>query len=203
MVVVQVARASRDDIEDIDDIEGAVDNPQREHRSLEERLQRIACEEYDFIWRSLRRFGVRPPETDDAAQQVFVILASKLRNVEPGKERSYLFSLVMKVASNVRRRSATRREVSEEDSELSPSVLPSVEAEHDRAVGRAMLDAILAKMPDERRAAFVLVELEELPMVEAAGILGVPVGTIASRVGRAREDIRAAIARLRARGQGV
>jgi len=174
------------------EVENEDDDVRRnEQGSLRERLRRIAAEEYEFIWRSLRRLGVRPPETDDAAQQVFVILSPKLASVEPGKERSYLFSIVMRVASGYRR------------TDSFPVALPSPEVDLDRAFGRAILDDILARMSDERRAAFVLVELEELTLAAAAEILNAPIGTVASRVARAREELRAAIVRLHARGQGV
>ena len=44
-------------------------------RALDPRLHRLAIEHYDFVWRSLRRLGVTPPETDDATQQVFLTLS--------------------------------------------------------------------------------------------------------------------------------
>ncbi len=179
------------------------DLPHDEQRSRHERLRRIAIEEYEFVWRSLRRLGVRPPETDDAAQQVFVILARKLASVGQGKERSYVFSIAMRVASTMRRRQAKSLEVPDEGTESLPAVLPSAESDLDRALGRAILDDMLARMSEERRAAFVLVELEELSVVEASEVLNVPPGTVASRVSRAREELRAAIVRLHARGQGV
>jgi len=58
-----------------------------------------------------------------------------------------------------------------------------------------LLAAALMHMPDELREAFVLFEIEELTAPEAAAALGIPVGTIASRVRRARDFIRAQLAR--------
>jgi RNA polymerase sigma-70 factor (ECF subfamily) len=172
-------------------------------RSAYERLHRIAVEHYDFVWRSLLRLGVRPPETDDATQQVFVILASKLPSVEAGKERSYVFGIVMRVAANVRRARAKLCEVPEGEVMDEPSFLPAAEAQLDEAQARIILDEILAGMPDERRAVFVLFELEELPLAEISELLQIPLGTVASRLRRAREDMQASIARIRARRQGV
>ena len=172
-------------------------------RSTAERLHRIAADEYEFVWRSLRRLGVRPPETDDAAQQVFVVLASKLASVEPGKERSYVFGIVMRVAANLRRARARSCEVPEADVVEVPSVLPAAESQLEHAHARAILDEVLGSMPDERRAVFVLFELEELPLSEISDLLQIPLGTVGSRLRRAREDMRAGIARIRARRQGV
>jgi RNA polymerase sigma-70 factor (ECF subfamily) len=184
-------------------IEGVAPEGEASSTTTHERWRRIAIEEYDFVWRSLRRLGVLPPETDDAAQQVFVILAKKLSSIEVGKERSYVFSIVLRVAANVRRARAKLREVAEEEATGVPSVAPAAEENLDHAHARALLDELIAGMPDERRAVFVLFELEELTIPEIAEMLQLPLGTVGSRLRRAREDLRAAIARLRARKQGV
>lgn len=172
-------------------------------RSTSERLHQLAVEQYEFVWRSLRRLGVRPPETDDAAQQVFVIVASKLASVEPGKERSYVFGIVMRVAANLRRARARSCEIPEGEVADVPSALPAAESQLEQAHARAVLDEVLAGMSEERRMVFVLFELEELPLAEISELLDIPLGTVGSRLRRAREDMRAGIARIRARRQGV
>ncbi len=53
-------------------------------------------------------------------------------------------------------------------------------------------------MPMEARSVFVLFELEELTVTEIARVLEVPIGTVSSRLRRARELFRAAALRLRA-----
>ena len=72
----------------------------------------------------------------------------------------------MRVAANARRARAKLREVPEEDAPDVQFVLPTVEARLDCAQARAMLDEILANMPDELRVVFVLHVLEELPLAE-------------------------------------
>ena len=52
--------------------------PEPSVSALDPRLHRLAVEHYDFVWRTLRRLGITPPETDDATQQVFLILSRKL-----------------------------------------------------------------------------------------------------------------------------
>jgi len=174
-------------------------------RTLDPRLQALALEHYDFVWRSPRRLGITPPETDDATQQVFLTLSLKLSSVREGEERSYIFGIVMRVAARVRRNYATarKREVSEGDAPESLSPSPTAETSLSRAQARAMIDDILAKMSEERRIVFVLFELEELSQPEIAELLDVPIGTVASRLRRAREDFEAAVARIRAKRQGV
>jgi RNA polymerase sigma-70 factor (ECF subfamily) len=168
-------------------------------------LRQLAIEHYDFVWRSLRRLGVLPPDTDDATQQVFLVLSRKLENVRPGDERSYIFSIIVYVAANMRRGRASvrKREVSEDDAPESSSGGPNAETVLGRAQARAMLDDILARMSDERRTVFVLHELEELTMAEISQLLELPIGTVASRLRRAREDFESAVNRLRAKREGV
>jgi RNA polymerase sigma-70 factor, ECF subfamily len=173
--------------------------------ALDARLRQLAIDHYDFVWRALRHLGVTPPDTDDAAQRVFLTLAQKLPNIEDGKERSYIFGIVMRVAANARRDRTTARlrEVPESDVASSLSHPATAEAELARAEELATLDAILACLPEERRVVFVLFEIEELTLVEITELLGIPMGTVTSRLRRAREEFRAAVARLHARNKGV
>lgn len=60
-----------------------------------------------------------------------------------------------------------------------------------------MLDDILSRIPEERRVVFVLFEIEEIGMPEIANRLGIPVGTVASRLRKAREELDHAIERIR------
>lgn len=170
-----------------------------------DRLRELAAEHYEFVWRSLRRLGVKPPETDDAAQRVFLILSQKLSSIEPVKERSFVFGIVMRVAANARRElaAARDREVADSDTSEPISLVPTAEAAVAREQERATLDEILARIPEERRTIFILFELEELTLTEIAEMLGLPVGTVSSRLRRARQEFQADVARLRARTKGV
>jgi len=192
VVASQTARLTADEVESL------------REPAFHARLRELTVEYYEFVWRSLRRLGVRPPETDDAAQRVFLVLAQKLSSIHPDKERSFIFGIAMRVAANVRRDLATarEREVAESDSLESIAPGPTAETAVARAQERATLDEILASIPEERRAVFVLFELEELTVTEIAELLGLPFGTVATRLRRARQEFQAAVARLQARGQG-
>jgi RNA polymerase sigma-70 factor (ECF subfamily) len=74
---------------------------------------------------------------------------------------------------------------------------PAVLAEGDHA-GLQAANALVAALPAERRVAFVLTQVLGVSYAEAAEIEDVPVGTIRSRVARARADLVAAIAAARA-----
>ena len=56
------------------------------------------------------------------------------------------------------------------------------------------LDVALARLPDEQREVLLLVALEQLSYEEAARALGIPIGTVMSRLSRARERLRRVMA---------
>lgn len=166
-------------------------------RAEEARLRHIVRDHHDFVWRSLRRMGVPESAAEDATQQVFLVLSRKLGDVPAESERSFLFGTVVRVASDARRSQARRREVHGAVVEDKPDESPSAEAIVDEKKARAMLDEILHSMSEDLRAVFVLFEIEELQASEIAELLGIPTGTVASRLRRAREHFHAAAARIK------
>ncbi len=164
------------------------------------RLAAIISDNFDFIWRSLRRLGVPGGEVDDCAQQVFWVASRKLGVITIGSERAFLFSTALRVASDARRSRGRRREVPEDDAvqPTDPGPRPDEVADQKRA--RAVLDDVLAMMTLELRAVFVLFELEEMSTPEIADLLEIPAGTVASRLRRAREEFQKLVTRMRAKG---
>lgn len=150
-------------------------------------LRKLVVDHLDFVWRSLRRFGVPAADVDDATQQVFLIANDKLGKIHPGSERSFLVGVATRVASHVRR-SYHRREAAEQRLSVNPheSTLNPEELT-ERLEARALLDRVLDGMPEELRAVFVLFELEELSIDQTASLLILPRGTVATRLRRARE----------------
>jgi RNA polymerase sigma-70 factor (ECF subfamily) len=165
------------------------------------RLRRAFEEHFGFVWRYLRRMGLGEADADDATQQVFVVLSRRLDGIEPQKERAFLYGTAARVFSEHRRARVRRREViGEEAAEpIDSSRAPDSMADRDQA--RALLDQVLDQMDDKLRAVFVLFELEELGTAQIADMLGLPTGTVASRLRRARESFQAIVKRMRAGGQ--
>jgi RNA polymerase sigma-70 factor (ECF subfamily) len=167
-------------------------------REDEQRFRGMLAAHLDFIWRCLRRMGVPAGDCDDAAQQVFLVAASKLSVIAPGSERAFLFGTASRIAANARR-SLHRRD----EAELLLMQSGALEHENqedlsDQLRARAMMDDILREMPDELREVFVLFELEELAIAEVADVLAIPLGTVGSRLRRAREDFQQRVRRHRA-----
>lgn len=160
------------------------------------RLRAMLAENFDFVWRSLRRFGLDDDRADDAAAQVFIVASRKLDAIQIGSERSFLFGTAMRVASDVRRSAAYRREIPHADPgvDLEGGVRPDEVLEQSRA--RALLDATLDAMDIDLRSVLVLFELEEMTLTEIAAFLEVPRGTAASRLRRAREEFAITLEKL-------
>jgi RNA polymerase sigma-70 factor (ECF subfamily) len=146
---------------------------------------------FSFIARSVRRLGVPETDVEDAAQQVFLIAAQKLERVVTGNEKAFLLGIAVRVASDARR--SLRRRTARET--VAVSTTPEEIARVRQA--RALLDEILDAMPDDLRPVFTLFELEEMTMVEIATLLGIPSGSVASRLRRAREIFHAEAAKRR------
>lgn len=162
--------------------------------ATDERITRLFQEHFDMVWRTIRRLGVSPDAIDDAAQEVFIVASRRLGEIEPSKEKSFLYGTTIRVASTARRAHGRRLRVAEEAPALTDSPRPDELLDQKRA--RAMLDDIVAALPDDLRTVFVLFELEGLTMQEIAGCLEVPGGTVASRLRRAREIFEAAVTRI-------
>lgn len=158
---------------------------------------------FELVWRSLRRLGVREGSLDDAVQEVFLVVHRKLGEFEGRSSvRTWVFGIVLKVARD-HRRTHQRKEAplarstpEEIDALLAPERSP-----HDAAVAaeaNRVLQALLDSLDEEKRAIFLLAELEELPMPEIADALGLNLNTAYSRLRAARKDFEQALARHRA-----
>lgn len=150
-------------------------------------FERLVGDHLDFVWRSLRRFGVPGADVDDATQQVFLIANQKLDKIRPGSERAFLVGVATRVASHARR-SLHRREAAELSLSSTPRAEnPDPEELTERLEARELLDRVLDTMPLDLRSVFVLFELEELSVDQISRALVLPRGTVATRLRRARE----------------
>jgi RNA polymerase sigma-70 factor (ECF subfamily) len=163
----------------------------------QERLTRMVERDYRLIWRLLRRMGVREQAVDDATQQVFTVAAERLADIDPRSERSFVFGVALRVAQSSRRKHS--REAASDEADLSASSLPGPDELSEQHRARELLDALIAQLPIEMRGVFVLFEVEGLSSPEIAELVGVPLGTVASRLWRARERFAALVAEERDR----
>jgi RNA polymerase sigma-70 factor, ECF subfamily len=179
-------------------------NVPREPAPLALRQRVLFDAHYDFVWRSLRGLGVPPAALDDGAQQVMWLAFEKLDVIIPGSERPFLFRLANGIASNLRRGVRRNREVLDEaamERHVDRAPGPEEIASHNEA--RLLLDEALSSLAGDLRMVFVLFELEEMEIPDIAASLEIPVGTVGSRLRRAREKFHLAIKRLRKLQKGT
>ncbi len=161
---------------------------------------------FDFVWRSLRRLGVREPDVLDLAQKVFLTAHFKLAEFE-GRSlvSTWLFGICQRVASDYRRSALIRREVSTDTAELDAVANWHEDASDKSDVRRRAqaAEAILNKLPEPQRVVFVLFELEEMSGQDIATLLDISVGTVRSRLRLARDTFRREVKRLSAVDAGA
>ena len=132
---------------------------------------------------------------DDLVQDTLVRALSKLHLWQPGTDlRAWLFTIMHHQYVNTVRREA--RERTTVDIEHVSSTLT---ATTDPTARRQLieLDRALALLPNEQREVVLLVGLEGMPYESVAEILGVPIGTVRSRLSRGRERLRELMGRDR------
>lgn len=108
----------------------------------------------------------------------------------PGNLRGWLFTIMHNLSVNARRRQFRAPPTTPIDEQVAIAARATQE---DRLALGALQQA-LARLPEEQRAVVLLVGLEEFSYAETAGILGIPIGTVMSRLHRGREQLRRLLA---------
>ncbi len=144
---------------------------------------------------SLRRYAMAllrdRTDAEELVQDALTRAVARADAFQAGTNlRAWLFTILHNVHVNrIRARAARPREASLEGLEARLVVPARQEA---RVEAREMLEA-LDRLPAEQRETLLLVALEGLTYQEAAAALGCPVGTVMSRLSRAREAVRALV----------
>jgi RNA polymerase sigma-70 factor, ECF subfamily len=156
----------------------------------------VFAEHGAYAWRVLRRLGVEERDAEDVCQEVFMIVHRKLSEFEGRSSvRTWVYGICVRAASDYRKRAGHRRETVTD----SPPELTSASDPHGETAGRqarALLDRIVDELDDDKRAVFVLYEIEDLAMNEVAAAVGCPLQTAYSRLHAARSLVEKAAARL-------
>jgi RNA polymerase sigma-70 factor, ECF subfamily len=158
-----------------------------------------------FLWRCLLRMGVADSDLPDALQEVLLVVHRRLNSFDgQSKLSTWLFGICLRVAATVRRTRRRRREQSL-DVQPQPDALVETNQPEQRAMvqdAQRRLESALDKLDPEKRAVFVMFELEGMTCADIAELLGVPKGTVFSRLSHARRAFLEQLARLERREQG-
>jgi RNA polymerase sigma factor (sigma-70 family) len=146
-----------------------------------------------MVLRVCRRILTDPLDAEDAFQVTFLVLARKARSIARRDSlANWLYGVAVRTAREVRTNAARRRK---REGEMKERVRGNdlVDGPDDEL--RSVLDEELSRLPETFRAAVVLCDLEDKTHSEAARIIGVPVGTVSSRLVRGRRLLRTRLAR--------
>ncbi|MFE2052787.1 sigma-70 family RNA polymerase sigma factor [Streptomyces sp. NPDC059459] len=149
------------------------------------------------LHRDVRHFvtylGVDPQTADDLAQDTFLRALGSLHRFEGrSSARTWLLSIARRAVVDSYRHASARPRLADTDDWQTLA-----ECAQERGLpgfdDGIALGELLAALPDERREAFVLTQLVGLPYAEAAALSDCPVGTVRSRVARARASLMRAL----------
>jgi RNA polymerase sigma-70 factor (ECF subfamily) len=162
-----------------------------------QRFSELFRAEFPYVSRTLRRLGVRAGDLDDKAHDVFVAVYQHRSEYDPGRPvRPWLFGFAFRMASDYGR-SAWRRRAVYDDTAEPAAVVPDVAQRLDDERNWDVVLAALDTLDLDRRAVFVLSDIDAVASAEIAATLSIPLGTVYSRLRLARADFTAAVTRLR------
>lgn len=156
----------------------------------------VTATQHDVL--SLCRYLGDRDNAEDLAQEAYErAFASLHRFRATGPARHWLLTITRRTCADATRRRSRRRRTEQRVVALAHDL-----GDGFTPVGDAVsIDELLYQLDDDRRAAFVLTQLTGLRYEEAADILGVPIGTIRSRVARARDQLLQAVLAAEAASQ--
>jgi RNA polymerase sigma-70 factor (ECF subfamily) len=161
----------------------------------EDEFRAIYEAQFDYVYHSLRRLGAPDGDIEDLAHDVFVVLYRGRADYDRARPiRPWLFGIAFRVSSDFRRRARHRFEVPDDSREFADQA-PGAEERLSVAEDKALVREGLQALDLDRRAVFVMHDLDGHAMPEIAAALGVPLNTAYSRLRLAREQFALVIRR--------
>ena len=162
-------------------------------------VAQIYAQHADFLWKSLYRLGVPEADLPDVLQEVLLVVHRRLGSFDCScRLTTWLFGICLRVAATARRTRRRRREQPMDDA-TQDQVPHEALSPEDLMVARdakLRLSAALDCLEPDKRAVFVMFELEGIGCSDIAETLGVPKGTVFSRLASARQVFLEALARF-------
>jgi RNA polymerase sigma-70 factor (ECF subfamily) len=157
----------------------------------------IFAQEFSYVWRTLGRLGIREPDREDLANEVFFQIYRRLPTFDFERPlRPWLFAFAFRIASGHRRLARNRLEQSLELSEVVDGA-PRADESMERRESQELVDRGLESLELGQRAVFVLFEIDGCAMPEIATALAIPLNTAYSRLRLARARFAAAVRRIK------
>ena len=161
---------------------------------VDDEFTREALSYVDSLFGTALRLTRRPADADDLVQDTYLKAFRSASQFQRGTNlKAWLFTILHNTFRNMRRHDGRNPvDVDSEYVEQAPSRAPN-EFSPEELLTRATLDAdlqaALDALPGAFRQAVWLRDVEELTYAEIAGVLGVPIGTVMSRISRGRHAL--------------
>ena len=153
--------------------------------------------EFPYVWKTLRRLGAPAQDIEDLAHDLFVVVHRHLSDYDPARPlRPWLFGIAVRVVADFRRSGRNQREIPGETADLADGA-PTAHERLEKREARVVLLKALDSLDLDRRAVFVMHEIDEITAPEIADALAIPLNTVYSRLRLARADVAAWIRRFR------
>jgi RNA polymerase sigma-70 factor (ECF subfamily) len=164
-------------------------------------LDAVYREHFDFVYRMAVRLGGPSIDAEDAAQEVFLVVARKLDTFDgTSLVSTWLYGITQNVVRSMRRRYRIRHLFEREEEEKADVPIESVDRAEVREAHRIAY-AILEKLAPKKREAFILAEFEGLSCEEIAKISGTRAETVWSRLHYARKEFAERLAKRQRGGK--
>jgi RNA polymerase sigma-70 factor (ECF subfamily) len=157
-------------------------------------VRRIYLEHGAFLWRALHGLGVPEADLEDVLQEVLIVVHRRAASFDPERSKltTWLFGICLRVARGQERRGPGWRDA-RCDAMPDRAGEETPETELCRRDAERRLAKILDGLSAEKRVTFVMFELEGLSCEQIAELMGVPLGTVHSRIHSARAHFKRAL----------
>lgn len=164
-----------------------------EQSSPEQLFQQLVRDHHKRLYRFILKHIGQSADAEDLTQQAFLEAARAYASYRGESALStWLYGIAMNLTRNYLSRAPHRKYQFEDEQSLDEIAVESTNPENELASQQTLkaLQRELNDLPDEMREVLLMVALEELSYEEAAVMLSIPIGTVRSRVSRARTRLR-------------
>ena len=153
-----------------------------------------AMQHINDLYRTALRLTRSRIDADDLVQETYMQAWKSFDQYEPGTNcRAWLYKILFNKYDHHRRKMITRAKYVTEADDLVFELSPGTESVPETLTDREVIEALNA-LPEHYRSVVLLADVHEFDYKEVAEILQIPIGTVMSRLSRARTRLRQALA---------
>jgi RNA polymerase sigma factor (sigma-70 family) len=162
-----------------------------------QRFEALVMPHLDAAYRFARWLSRSPGDADDVVQEAFLRAFRGFEGLRGADAKAWLMTIVRNCHATARKQQQRLvyvplpEEFDPEDGQAMIATTPAPESTSVRRDEEHALDRLMSSLPEEHREVLVLREIEEMGYREIAAVTNVPIGTVMSRLARARAALKA------------